>query len=127
MCKTESNSKEIAPLVKELYQNVPEFDLLSDHMDDELLYTVFGDLSLILGDQIMAFEEPNKLITDSFQFFNLIGDRNDPEIDNLLVVGIYEELYSKKKCNDIARSLLKGRNKEVYEHWMLNGNIRSNY
>ena len=62
-----------------------------------------------------------------FQFFNLLGDRKDDSIDNLLVVGIYEGLYANKKCNDIARQLLTGRNKEIYEHWMINGNIRAEY
>jgi hypothetical protein len=30
----------------------------------------------------------------------------------VLIVEIYEGLYSKKKCNDVARRLLRGRNKE---------------
>ncbi|WP_133055279.1 hypothetical protein [Niastella koreensis] len=62
-----------------------------------------------------------------FNFFNLIGDRQKDSIDNLLVVGVYEGLYANKKCNDIARILLTGRNKDVYEYWMKNGNIRGEY
>jgi hypothetical protein len=57
----------------------------------------------------------------------LLGDKQDDEIDNLLVVGVYEGLYSNKKCNTIARQLLKGRNKEVYEYWMINGFICADY
>jgi hypothetical protein len=115
------------PLVAELYKNVPDFNILSDHSSDDLLYVVYGDLSLILSKQITELEKPNKLITDSFTFFNYLGEKNDKEIDNLLVVGIYEGLYWSKKCNDLGRELLKDRTKEVYEHWMINGNIQSEY
>ncbi len=115
------------PLVAELYKNVPDFNILSDHSSDFLLYVVYGDLSLILSKQITDLEKPNKLITDSFTFFNYLGEKNDKEIDNLLIVGIYEGLYWSKKCNDLSSKLLKGRTKEVYEHWMINGNIQSEY
>lgn len=126
---TESNKLEVYmhPLVAELYKNVPDFNKVSDHSSDDLLYSVYGDLSLRLSEQITELEKPNKLITDSFTFFNHLGNKNDKEIDNLLVVGIYEGLYWSKKCNDLSRELLKGRNKEVYEHWMINGNIQSEY
>ncbi|WP_223552337.1 pentapeptide repeat-containing protein [Aestuariivivens sp. NBU2969] len=115
------------PLVTELYKRVPEFDKMSDHCSDDLLYVVYGGLSLRLSEQITELDKPNKLIIDSFSFFNYLGDKNDKEIDNLLVVGIYEGLYWSKKCNDLSRTLLKGRNKEVYEHWMINGNIQAEY
>ncbi|WAC02982.1 pentapeptide repeat-containing protein [Lacinutrix neustonica] len=126
---TKSNGLEayMHPLIEELYKNVPDFDKISDHTSDDLLYSVFGDLSLRLSEQITELEKPNKLITDSFTFFNHLGNKNDKEIDNLLVVGIYEGLYWSKKCNDLSRSLLKGRNKEVYEYWMINGNIQAEY
>lgn len=126
---TESNELEayMHPLVAELYENVPDFDKISDHTSDDLLYVVYGNLSLRLSEQITELEKPNKLITDSFIFFNDLGNRDDKEIDNLLVVGIYEGLYWSKKCNDLSRKLLKGRNKDVYEHWMINGNIQAEY
>ena len=126
---TDSNEVEAFahPLVTELYERVPEFDKLSDHHSDNLLYVVYGDLSLRLSEQITELEKPNKLIKESFSFFNYLGDKNDTEIDNLLVVGIYEGLYWSKKCNDLSRKLLKGRTKEVYEHWMINGNIQAEY
>lgn len=125
----ESNELElyIHPLVGELYKNVPDFDKISDHTSDDLLYSVFEDLSLKLSEQITKLEKPNKLILDSFSFFNYLGNKNDKEIDNLLVIGIYEGLYWNKKCNDLSRKLLKNRNKEVYEYWMINGNIQSEY
>ena len=117
----------IHPLVEELYKKVPDFEKISDHTSDDLLYSVFGDLSLRLSEQITELEKPNKLILDSFSFFNYLGNKNDKEIDNLLVVGIYEGLYWSKKCNDLSRELLKNRNREVYEYWMINGNIQSQY
>ena len=115
------------PLVKELYDNVPEFSKVADHLNDELLYVVYGELSLILFDDIVKNIKTTDFTIKCFQFFNLLGDRNDESIDNLLVVGIYEGLYVNKKCNDIARQLLTGRNKDIYEHWMKNGNIRAEY
>jgi uncharacterized protein YjbI with pentapeptide repeats len=115
------------PLVKELYDNVPEFSKMTDHSDDELQYVVYGELSLRLFDDITTNNEPTDFAKKCFQFFNFLGDRQDDKIDNLLVVGIYEGLYANKKCNDIARQLLNGRNKKVYEHWMINGNIRAEY
>jgi len=115
------------PLVKELYDNVPEFSKIADHLNDELLYVVYGELSLKLFDDITANGETTNFTLKCFQFFNLLGDRNDESIDNLLVVGVYEGLYANKKCNKIARQLLTGRNKDIYEHWMKNGNIRADY
>jgi uncharacterized protein YjbI with pentapeptide repeats len=115
------------PLVEELYDNIPEFSKVADHLNDELLYVVYGELSLKLYDDITTNDEATSFTTKCFQFFNLLGDRKDESIDNLLVVGIYEGLYANKKCNDIARQLLTGRNKDVYEYWMINGNIRADY
>jgi uncharacterized protein YjbI with pentapeptide repeats len=115
------------PLVKELYENVPEFSKMTDHSDDELQFVVYGELSLRLFDDIKTNNEPTDFTKKCFQFFNILGDRQDDNIDNLLVVGIYEGLYANKKCNDIARHLLNERNKKVYEHWMINGNIRAEY
>lgn len=108
-------------LVKELYENVPEFDRIASHLNDELDYIVYGELSLKLFDELSTNNEPTTFIKNCFQFFNLIGDKQDEKIDNLLVVGVYEGLYANKKCNDIARQLLVGRNKDVYEYWMVNG------
>jgi hypothetical protein len=115
------------PLVKELYDNVPEFNKLADHSNDELPYSVYGELSIKLFENIIASNQVSDFTKKCFQFFNQLGDRQDDSLDNLLVVGIYEGLYSNKKCNDIARQLLTGRNKDIYEHWMINGNIRSDY
>jgi hypothetical protein len=115
------------PLVKELYENIPEFNKATDHLNDELAYAVYGELSIKLFEDITTNSETTNFTIKCFQFFNFLGDRNDANIDNLLVVGIYEGLYSNKKCNDIARQLLTGQNREIYEHWMLNGNIRAEY
>ena len=112
-------------LVKELFDNVPEFAKLTDHSNDDQPYVVYGELSLKLFEDIKNNSDITDFTKKSFQFFNKLGDRNDSEIDNLLIVGIYEGLYGDKKCNRIARQLLLGRNKEVYEYWMINGSIRS--
>lgn len=122
-----SDEMELHPLVKELYEKVPEYTKISDRSFDEYGTASLGMLSLILFEEIMNKGELSEIVRSSFDFFNEIGDRNDPEIDNILVVDIYEGLYSKKKCNDVARNLLRGRNKEVYEYWMINGFIRSEY
>jgi len=115
------------PLVKELYDNVPEFSKMTDRSNDELVYVVYGELSLRLFENIMNNEQITDFTRKCFNFFNLLGDRINDSIDNLLVVAIYEGLYSTKKCNDIARQMLKGRNKEVYEFSMINGNITADY
>ena len=125
--KTNKLEVYIHPLVLELYRKIPSYDLINDHTSDGLHFSVFGDLSLVLSKQIIELDEPDKLILDSFNFFNKLGDRNDKKIDNLLVVGIYEGLYWSKKCNDISRKLLKGRNKELYEYWMVHGNVSADY
>jgi len=117
----------IEPLVRELYDNVPEFSKIADHDNEQLVYTVFGELSLKLLNDIKSNENITEFTIKCFQFFNLLGDREDEDIDNLLVVGVYERLYANKKSNDIARSLLTRRNKDIYEYWMKNGDIRSDY
>ena len=115
------------PLVKELYDNIPEYSGMIDRTDDDLAYVVYGQLSLKLLDDITRNNNVSDFTQKCFQFFNKLGDRNDGEIDNLLVVGIYEGLYANRRSNDIARQLLTGRNKEVYEHWLINGSIHSDY
>jgi hypothetical protein len=115
------------PLVEDLYNNIPEFNKIADHFNDELPYIVYGELSLKLFEDIKTNDKTTDFTNMCFKFFNLLGDRKDNIIDNLLVVGIYEGLYANKKCNDIARQLLTGRNKELYEYWMINGNIRADY
>ena len=114
-------------LVQELFDNVPEFSKMTDHENDELTYIVFGELSLRLFDDITTNNQTTDFTNKCFQFFNLLGDRTDDEIDNLLIIGIYEGLYANKKCNEIARQLLTPKNKELYEYWMINGNIRADY
>ncbi len=114
-------------LVQELFDNVPEFSKMTDHENDELTYVVFGELSLRLFDDITTNNQTTDFTNKCFQFFNLLGDRTDDEIDNLLIIGIYEGLYANKKCNEIARQLLTPNNKELYEYWMINGNIRADY
>ncbi len=115
------------PLVKELYDSVPEFNKVADHISDDSHYMVYGELSLLLFEDITTNDTITEFTLNCFQFFNQLGDRKDDKIDNLLIVEIYEGLYSDKKCNDIARQLLKGRNKDIYEYWMKNGIIRADY
>jgi len=115
------------PLVKELYENIPEFDKIVDHTNDDLVYLVYDELGSNLFDDISTSNTVSSFTIRCFEFFNSLGDRHDDKIDNVLIVSVYETLYSNKKCNDIARTLLKGRNKEVYEYWMINGNIRADY
>jgi uncharacterized protein YjbI with pentapeptide repeats len=115
------------PLVRDLYDNLPEFSKIADHLNDELNYVVYGELSLKLFEDITTNNEITNFTLKCFQFFNLLSDRKDENIDKLLVVGVYEGLYANKKCNDIARQLLTGRNKDLFEYWMKNGNIRAEY
>jgi hypothetical protein len=100
---------------------------MTDHENDKLAYVVFGELSLRLFEDITANNQTTDFTKKCFVFFNILGDREDNEIDNLLVVGIYEGLYANKKCNRVARELLTGKNKELYEYWMINGSIRADY
>lgn len=123
----DTETEELVPLqhpnVKLLYTNIPLFDEASDHESDDADYLVYGQLSTMLAEDIIKHEHVSTFTQNCFNFFNMIGDKNDREIDNLLVVGVYEELYSNKKCNETAIALLQGRNREVYIYWMHNGFI----
>lgn len=114
-------------LVKELYECIPEFEKVANHAMDKYSYFVYGDLSLKLAKDIISNDNISEFTVCCFNFFNMVGDRNNDLIDNLLILGVYEGLYSNKKCNDVARQLLIGRNKEIYEHWMINGLIKADY
>ena len=111
----------IHQLNSELYEYIPEFEKIADHSNDENLYSVFGDLSIILANEIIKNEKLNNLITNSFKFINYLSDKNDKEIDNLLIVGIYEGLYHSGKCNEIAKKLLNEKAKKTYEFNLENG------
>lgn len=115
------------PLVSELYENVPAFSDMVDHTDDELNYVVYGELSFVLFDEITKNDSITDFTIKCFRFFNMLGERESDEIDNLLVVGVFEGLYSNKKCNSVALQLLTGKAKTLYEYWMTNGNIRSDF
>ncbi len=102
-------------LNSELYDYIPEFEKIADHSDDENLYSVFGNLSIILENQITNHENPTDLIKNSFNFFNYLSDKNNEEINNLLVIGIYERLFHSKKCNEMAKQLLNDNARKLYE------------
>lgn len=106
------------PLVIELYENVPEFHEIADHLNDELPYMVYTELGLKLFEDITTNNEISSFTLACFQFFNLLGERNEESINNVLVVGVYEGLFPNKKCNDTALQLLTGKNKDIYEYWM---------
>jgi hypothetical protein len=111
----------IHQLNSELYEYIPEFEKIAEHSNDEHLYSVFGDLSIVLANEIIKNENLTDLISNSFRFFNYLSDKNDKEIDNLLIVGIYEGLYHSEKCNKIAQKLLNERAKKTYEFNLKNG------
>ena len=115
------------PFVQLLYNKVPSFTSIYQRENDDLDYVIYGELGIQVHDEIIKGNSNSKIVLDAFNLFNLLSEENDTAIDNLLVVGVYEGFYYNKLCNDIARDLLVGRAKDLYEYWMKNGYINSNY
>jgi hypothetical protein len=62
-------SDHIHPLVKQLYENVPDFEKISDHSLEDASYLVYGLLSLYLFKEMVANENPTEFTKKCFDFF----------------------------------------------------------
>ena len=124
-------------LVKELYSRFPEFDSVSDHMDDELKYVVFGGFSLFLFDLLVIKEEKtiregkkmyttespitwetfdiDNLIERAFTFVDELMSKDDAQINDVVYSCIFWTLQDNPYTDYYAKKYFSRRNFRKYE------------
>lgn len=94
--------------VRELINRIPEFkNYLQFHADDldspTLIFDDFGDFLL---DRILSSSPEDPVTKRSFDFINEMQESEDPDVQNLPQVGVFEVLVGSEKAVRIAEKLL---------------------
>ncbi|OGH71181.1 MAG: hypothetical protein A2921_03095 [Candidatus Magasanikbacteria bacterium RIFCSPLOWO2_01_FULL_43_20b] len=100
--------------VQELLNRVPE--LKSYHQFDEfelseptIVFDKFGDF--LLG-KIKSESQGDRVIKKSFDLINEMQDSEDPNVQNLPQVGVFEVLVGSKKGLEVGEKLLNQNGRE---------------
>lgn len=78
-------------------------------------YSILGNFGLFLKDGICQGRIDEARLNSYFEFLNEMGESNDLEVRNLLVVGILEILTDYEKSVLITREKLRGRALALFE------------
>lgn len=109
-------------VVQILFDKIPELKLRYNFDENELdssivVFDKFGNLIL---DEILSLQN-SKIVERSFEFINDMMNSEDPEIQNLPVVGVFESLAGSKEGTIVAENLLSHKGLEwffkVKEHF----------
>ncbi len=99
-------------VIPELFSTFPE---LSHFLDkDEGTYCILGDFGLYLRDGITENTIDNNALNKAFDFLNALGKSDDPEVQNLLGVGVLEILTDRNKTIQVSKKMLKGQALEIF-------------
>ncbi len=100
-------------VIKALSKNFPKLKEIIDF--DEGPYSILGNLAIYLNDSIAnnSLQESEKEMV--FQFLNEMGNSDDIETKNLLVVGVLEILTDYPKTIEAARMYLKDEALVLFE------------
>ena len=99
---------------------IPNF---SDIVDlDEGLYSILGDLAIYLRDSINEGTASELDLKAAFKVMNAMGASEDLEVQNLLVVGIFEILTDINVVTEIVRQRLEGKAAQLFNRVLINCN-----
>ncbi|PJJ79083.1 hypothetical protein CLV57_2207 [Mucilaginibacter auburnensis] len=77
---------------------VPEYNYESNAFKDDGIYLFMNDFASTLAESIK--QDPNShFVSNSFNYINTIGERSDPDVINLINVGIIEILYTEQSLS----------------------------
>lgn len=89
--------------VEELLREFPEIERTDAIHDLELPYPVFGTFALYLCDALRKEEDGNALLTRAARFFDRMAASDDPEVIDLLIVGVLEIVADDEACVERVR------------------------
>ena len=99
--------------VARLVEALPNFTECIDL--EEGPYIVLGEFAILLRDGIDSGELSAKQQKEVFDFLNIFGMSDNPEIQNQLVVGIFEILADTQKTAAVCRTRLSGPSLVLFE------------
>jgi hypothetical protein len=111
--------------VDKLLERIPEFkeynyQLYKDNLNlPTIIFDFFGDFLL---ERSKMYSPEDIVIKKSFDFINEMQDSDDPEVQNLSQVGVFEVLASSKEGTVIAEKYLNDRGREWFNK--IKGNFR---
>nr|VFK79386.1 MAG: hypothetical protein BECKSD772D_GA0070982_104711 [Candidatus Kentron sp. SD] len=100
-------------LVSLLWEKCPSFAEFIDL--EEGPYSVLGDFAIHLRDGITNDTLSVDEVDNAFRFLNTMGDSDNSEIQNQLVVGVLEILADTGKSCSVANLKLRGRALALFE------------
>ncbi len=110
---------ESANLITILSKRFPKLKEIIDF--NEGSYSILGDLAIYLRNGITNNNIPASEKEKIFQFLNEMGNSDDTETENLLVVGVLEILTDYPESIEAARMYLQDRALVLFEktlNWM---------
>lgn len=98
-----------------LESEFPHFAKLETTDFDDGVYCVLGSFGIYLCEECSKIFVNKEVLTKAFDILNAMGESDDIEIQNQLIVGVLEMLIDTKLSIHVARENLKGNSLEFFE------------
>lgn len=95
-----------------IQEEMPRFNDIVD-LDDGV-YSALGDFAIYLRDGIAERSIPELELKAAFMIMNAMGEAEDLEVNNLLVVGMLEILTDVDVVADVVKKGLEGKAEEFF-------------
>ena len=92
---------------------IPNFNDIVDL--DEGLYSILGDFAIYLRDGIDKGTTSKLDLKAAFRIMNVMGASEDLEVQNLLVVGIFEILTDVDEVIEVVKQGLEGKAAQLFD------------
>jgi hypothetical protein len=105
-----------AVAVAELIQAIPEAQERSNQGDLDLPYVMFAHAGSVIKNAIEQGQAAPERLKKWFSTLNLLSDRKDVQIDNMMQASLFEILWDDDYVIEIARAHLRGRALSLFEN-----------
>lgn len=103
-------------IITKLFENFKTFKEKADYEADELLpYNVLGNFALDFQENFIASKLTLSEIDKFFNFLNEMANSQDKEVQNILVVEIFEIFSDRKETIKISKEKLNESGKQFLE------------
>ena len=112
--KTDLKQEDVLPLIR------AEFSCFDNTVDmDNGVYDVLGDFAIHLRDRMTEKSLSECDTQKAFKIMNMMGASKDLEVQNLLVVGIFEILTDENATITAMQKGLKGTAAELFHRTLI--------
>ena len=101
-------------LIKILVENIPEFKELITPEFEFSAYIIFGDFGIFLRDKILEPSDNEGLINRSFGLLNMLIEKGDEKIIQMLRVTTFEILTDNPQTIAISKQYFKGKAVDIF-------------